>query len=254
MARTLAAGLAVFLAVTSGYGGGGYYEFRSQYSQRLYQQVQDASYSYGSPAIGTYAASLDIVPEECRLYLKYVDSGKSNRALLSDAQKVKSRLDELLKAVDSTGIRIDLVDFDPAHYLTSVLKMQKEEIEIQYRITVGLSKDLWENTTKIASVLDVISALRASSNLERKLTQGVVTYAVRDIAPFMDKLLAEAQSQAVLYKKQTMQINKMDESAVFFRLQYGELHAPKQSLERVTVELPFTFTCEPVHGAGTADK
>ena len=230
------------------YGGGDFSEF-SSFSLAAAEDDPFADFGGGGDYVDystdlDYVAETDIQPQECRFYLTYKDSGKSNYDLLMDAEKVKDKISDSLKKIDKKKILIEMSSFNPEQYLGTLFKSQKEEIELQFRIIVKLDKDFWVNTKRITKVLDVINSVKKSERLDKKLIQGKVTYAVENVDPFISELMQDAEDKMHLIKKRILNVNKIPESDLIIKPVYGNIGASHQTLEKVILVLPYSFSYE----------
>lgn len=221
-------------------GGDNSFEFKNYISNdNDYFRQEGSRYNQCSYM---FATRIDIVPEECRFYLSYQDGGKNNSELLGEAEKLKNNILEAMKSVDPENIAVEMAFYNPEQYLGSFFKSQKEEINLQFRITVKLGKDFWENSKKIAKVLDVINDVKKDQQPGKKLTQGDVRYAVKKVEPFAEELLKKTEEKIKEFKKNIVEINKSSENDLFFNVTYSEIYVEEQTLEKVTLVLPYNFT------------
>jgi hypothetical protein len=86
----------------------------------------------------------------------------------------------------------------------------------------------------------VVDRVRKESKLGRKLTKGKLRYAVKSIEPVKKLLLDKVEKEVATLRASHARMNKLEEADVFCDVQFGEIRAERQSLEKVTVALPYS--------------
>jgi hypothetical protein len=191
---------------------------------------------------------VDVKPEECRFYLHYSDSGRKHADVLKEAESLKTDIEKELAKLDETRLKIEVCSYDPSTSLGGLFKKEKARIRLQLRITVKLNKggekESWEDAKLVAGVLDLIDEIRRENKLGRKLTKGSVRYAVQSIGPAKKELLEKLEKDVGTLKDSHARMNGVKEAELFCDVHFGDIHAETQSLEKVTVMLPYAVRFE----------